>query len=150
MKVRQNLYIDQALSEALDVLAARAGGNKSRIVNAALADFLARRGAKAVDDVLKHRLDRMSRETASCRKTLDILVEALALFVRYQLTVTAPIPEADRAMRAVGNDRFERFVAQLGRQLASGKRSLEFDEPAFRSAFDGRVGRPDPESGEGQ
>jgi hypothetical protein len=48
----------------------------------------------------------------------------LALFIRYQLTVTAPLPEADAAAIAVGNDRFERFISQLGRQIAGGTRTL--------------------------
>jgi predicted transcriptional regulator len=127
MKVRQNLYIDRELAEALDGLAARRGGNKSRIVNEALRQWLARRASKEIDDLLKVRLDRMSRDIAAGRRDIEVVLEALALFVRYQLTVTAPLPEADTAALAVGNERFERFIAQLGRQLAGGKRSLDGD-----------------------
>jgi predicted transcriptional regulator len=125
MKVRQNLYIDRELSEALEGLALRPGGNKSRIVNEALRIWLARRATKEVDDLLKVRLDRISRETARCRRDIEVMLEALALFVRYQLTVTAPLPEADAAALATGNERFERFIAQLGRQIAGGKRTLD-------------------------
>ena len=124
MKVRQNIYIDRELSDALEGLAARPGGNKSRIVNAALEDWLARRGTKAIDDIFKARLDRLSREMSACRRDIEVVLEGLALFIRYQLTVTAPLPEADAAALAIGNDRFERFIAQLGRQLAGGKRTL--------------------------
>lgn len=124
MKIRQNLYIDRDLGDALDALVIRRGGNKSRIVNAALRDWLARRASKEVDDLLKVRLDRISREVAAGRRDIEVVLEALALFVRYQLTVTAPLPEADAAAIAVGNARFERFIAQLGRQLAGGKRTL--------------------------
>ena len=46
------------------------------------------------------------------------MLESLALFVRYQLTVTAPLPEADQAARAVGRDRFQAFVDQVGRTLS--------------------------------
>lgn len=124
MKVRQNLYIDRDLADALDALVIRRGGNKSRIVNAALRDWLARRASKEIDDLLKVRLDRISREVAAGRRDIEVVLEALALFVRYQLTVTAPLPEADTAALATGNARFERFIAQLGRQLAGGKRTL--------------------------
>jgi len=124
MKVRQNLYIDQSLSDALEALALRPGGNKSRMVNEALGTWLARRATKEVDDLLKPRLDRISRELGVCRRDIEVVLEALSLFVRYQLTVTAPLPEADTAARAVGNERFERFIAQLGRQIAGGKRTL--------------------------
>ena len=124
MKVRQNLYIDREISDALEALAAGPGANKSRLVNDAVASWLARRGAREVDDLLKGRLDRMSREIAGARRDLEVLLESLSLFVRYQLTVTAPLPDADTAARAIGRDRFEAFVAQVGRQLAAGTRTL--------------------------
>lgn len=130
MKFRQNLYIDQALSDALDDLARKPGTNKSQIVNDALAAYLARRGTKEIDDLLKGRLDRISREIGHARRDIEVLLESLSLFVRYQLTVTAPLPEADSAARAVGRERFEAFVNQVGRQLGSGKRSIgRVDEP---------------------
>jgi hypothetical protein len=130
MKVRQNLYIDRELSEALEGLASvRRGGNKSRIVNEALKDWLARRATRQIDDLLKVRLDRVSREIALCRRDIEVVLEALSLFVRYQLTVTAPLPEADAAALAAGNERFDRFIAQLGRQIAAGKRTLDAAEP---------------------
>lgn len=123
MKVRQNLYIDAELSTALDLLA-RGTRTKSRIVNDALKDYLARRASKEIDELLKTRLDRMSREMARMARDVDILLESLSLFVRYQLTVTAPLPEGDSAALAIGRDRFEAFVGQVGRQIAAGKRTL--------------------------
>lgn len=126
MKIRQNLYIDRELSEALEGLAIlRRGSNKSRVVNEALKDWLARRATRQVDDLLKIRLDRISREIGACRRDIEVVLEALSLFVRYQLTVTAPLPEADAAAIAAGNERFDRFIAQLGRQIAAGKRTLD-------------------------
>lgn len=124
MKVRQNLYIDRELSDALEALAAGTTGNKSWLVNDALADWLARRGTKEIDDLLKVRLDRISREVEHARRDIEVLLESLSLFVRYQLMVTAPLPDADSAAIAIGRDRFEKFVAQVGRQLAAGKRTI--------------------------
>ena len=80
MKVRQNLYIDAELSTALDMLA-RGSRTKSRIVNDALNDYLARKASKEIDDLLKTRLDRMSREMARMGRDVDILLESLSLFV---------------------------------------------------------------------
>lgn len=124
MKVRQNLYLDREITDALEALAAGNRGNKSRLVNDALAGWLARRGTREVDELLKPRLDRLSREIGLVRRDLDVVLESLALFVRYQLTVTAPLPDGDAAALAVGRDRFESFVAQVGRQLAAGTRTL--------------------------
>lgn len=129
MKIRQNLYLDQEVIDALDVLVAGPGGNKSRLVNDALANWLARRATSAVEDTFKIRLDRMSREQARVARDLEYLLESFALFVRYQLLVTAPIPEADTAALAIGRDRFEKFIGQVGRQLASGKRTFVEPEP---------------------
>ena len=130
MKVRQNLYIDRSLSDALDALASRPGANKSRIVNDALGGYLARRATREVDDLFKARLDRISRELGATRRDLEVLLESVALFVRYQLTVSAPLPEADAAALAVGRDRFEKFIAQVGRQIAGGRRTLPVTESA--------------------
>lgn len=124
MKIRQNLYLDREIGDALEALAAGNRGNKSHLVNDALRDWLARRGTRQVDDLLKVRLDRLSRELDGARRDIDVLLESLSLFVRYQLMVTAPLPEADAAGRAIGRDRFESFVAQVGRQIAAGTRTL--------------------------
>ncbi|MCJ2182408.1 CopG family transcriptional regulator [Novosphingobium sp. 1949] len=129
MKIRQNLYLDREIGDALEALAAGNRGNKSHLVNDALRDWLARRGTKEVDDLLKVRLDRLSRELDGARRDIDVLLESLSLFVRYQLMVTAPLPEADATGRAIGRDRFESFVAQVGRQIAAGTRTLAPPEP---------------------
>ena len=110
------------------LLAAGTVGNKSRLVNDALADWLSRRGAKEIDDLLKLRLDRITREIEHARRDIEVLLESLSLFVRYQLMVTAPLPDADAAAVAIGRDRFEKFVAQVGRQLAAGKRTIGHDQ----------------------
>jgi predicted transcriptional regulator len=132
MKFRQNLYLDRQLSEALDALAAKPGATKSGIVNDALAAWLARRGTREIDDLLKLRLDRMSRDIGRVARDVEVLLESLSLFVRYQLTVTAPLPDADSAARAAGRERFEAFVTQVGRQIGSGKRTLGESEDAQR------------------
>lgn len=124
MKVRQNLYIDRAISDALEALAAAPGGNKSRLVNAALAFWLARRGSKEIDALFKVRLDRLSRENQLIRRDVGVVLESLALFIRYQLNVTAPLPAADEVARALGRARFEEFVRLVSEQLATGKPTL--------------------------
>src|SRR3546814_12386922 len=79
-----------------------------------------------------------ARPICAVRRDVEVVPEALSLFVRYQLTVTAPLPEADSAARAVGNERFERLIAQLGRQIVGGKRTLT------AAQVDGEAGRAAP------
>ena len=128
MKVRQNLYLDREIADALEALAAGPNGNKSRLVNDALIGWLAHRGTHQTDALFKGRLDRMSRELSKIRRDGEILRESLSLFVRYQLTVTAPLPESDKVAFAIGRDRFEAFVGQVGRQLATGVPTLGLDD----------------------
>lgn len=132
MKVRQNLYLDRDISDALEALGAAPGTNKSRLVNDAVAAWLARRATKEVDDLFKARLDRITREIDKGRRDVEVLLESFSLFVRYQLAVMAPLPEADAAARAVGQKRFDAFLSQVGRQLAAGRRTLGSDPEAGR------------------
>ena len=133
MKIRQNLYIDRELSDALEALASRPGGNKSRLVNDAVRSWLARQATKEIDDLFKGRLDRLSRELGLVRRDLYVVLESFALFVRFYLLVTAPLPDADTAAFAVGMDRFEQFLGQLGRQVSSGKRTFGRNDPEQES-----------------
>ncbi len=53
---------------------------------------------------------------------MTVTAETLALYIRYYLTVTPPLPEQDqRAAQALGRERFEYFIEQLAKRLASGK-----------------------------
>ena len=122
MKPRHHLYLDDELTEQLEALAAKPGSSKSAIVSDALRAFVARRGAAELDDRLKVRLDRISRQLNRIERDQQILLESLALFVRYYLTVTAPLPEADQeAARALGQERFQAFIDQVGRRIAGGR-----------------------------
>ena len=121
MKPRHHLYLDDELTAQLERLSAKPGTSKSAIVADALRDYLNRRATRQVDDLLKVRLDRMSTQIGRIERDSLVLLETLSLFVRYQLTVTAPLPEGDKAAQAIGRERFRRFVDQVGRQLATGR-----------------------------
>jgi len=121
MKPRHHLYLDDELTARLDMLGSKPGTSKSAIIADALRDYLNRRATREVDDLLKSRLDRISTQLGRIERDAHVLLETLSLFVRYQLTVTAPLPEADKAAQAIGRERFRRFVDQVGRQLATGR-----------------------------
>src|SRR3546814_16910977 len=94
-KIRQNLYIDREIGDALDAMAAGHAGNKSRLVNDALRTWLRHRGASEAETARRMRLHELSKELASARRDIGTVVELLALFIRYQLMVTPP-PGEDR------------------------------------------------------
>jgi hypothetical protein len=122
MKPRHHIYLDDALTADLDRLARKPGASKSGIVAVALRAYLARGAASEVDAVLKVRLDRFSRAQGRAERNQEILLETLALYVRWQLTVTAPLPESQQAAaRAAGEARFQSFIDQLSRRLAAGR-----------------------------
>jgi len=123
-KIRHQLFLDADLSEKLEALAAKPGASKSAILADAVAAWLNRRGAQELDDRFGLRLNRISAQLNRIERDGQVLLESLALFVRYQLTVTAPLPEPDPAARAIGRDRFQSFVDQVGRQIADGGRTL--------------------------
>jgi predicted transcriptional regulator len=128
MKPRHHLYFDEALTAELEALAAKPGTSKSAIVADALRDYLRRRATRELDDMLKVRLDRMGAELGRLRRDLDVQLESFALFVLWQLTIQAPLPEGDAAARAVGRERFEAFVTEVGRRVAGERRAFRGTE----------------------
>jgi hypothetical protein len=127
-KVRHQLFLDVDLSERLEALAAKPGVSKSAILADALKAWLDRRGAHELDDRFGIRLNRISGQMNRIERDGHVLLESLALFVRYQLSVTAPLSEPDQAARAVARDRFQAFVDQVGRQIAGGRRTFADEE----------------------
>ena len=123
-KVRHQLFLPKPLSDRLEALAAKPGATKSAILTDAVTAWLNRQAASELENKFSQRLDRMSLALGRIERDGHILLESLALFIRYELMVQAPLPEADEAARAVGRDRFEAFVTRVGEALASGQRTL--------------------------
>ena len=123
-QVRHQLFLPREASDRLKELAARPGATKSSILAAALTAFLNRRGASELEDKFGIRLNRISDQLERIERNGHIELESLALFVRYMLTVNAPLPEEDDVARAIGRDRFQAFVARVGQQLATGRRTF--------------------------
>lgn len=126
-KVRHQLFLPKAISDRLEVLAAKPGASKSAILADAVTAWLNRRGASELEDKFALRLDRMTKAIGRVERDGQILLETLALFVRYELAIHAPLAENDAAGRALAAKRFEAFIAQVGRQLASGRRTIALE-----------------------
>jgi predicted transcriptional regulator len=92
------------------------------VVEAALASHLSPDGSDRLEAALARRLDRMTREIERLERHVTISNEALALFIRFWLTSTPPLPDtALPAAQAKGRERYEGFVEALGRRLARGR-----------------------------
>jgi hypothetical protein len=139
-KVRHQLFLPKDVTERLEDLAAKPGSSKSAILTDALIAWLNRRAGHELDDRFGLRLNRISVQLGRIERDGQVLLESLALFIRYQLNVTAPLPEADTASRAVGRDRFQAFIEQVARQIVRGDRTLD------RSGAGSDEARPGDES----
>ena len=119
---RLNLFIERDHARRLDELSTKKGVSKSSIVAAALASWLSPDAADKREAAMAKRLDRLSRQFEKLERDQNILIETVALYVRYYLTVSTPLPESHQeAARAQGKARFEQFVEQLGRHILRGR-----------------------------
>jgi predicted transcriptional regulator len=92
------------------------------IVETALLSHLSPDSSERMEAALGRRLDRLTRQLERLERHSTISNEALALFVRFWLTVTPPLPDtAQPAAQAKGRERYEGFVEALGRRLAKGQ-----------------------------
>jgi len=123
-KIRHQLFLPKAVSDRLEALAAKPGASKSAILTDAITAWLNRRGASELEDRFALRLDRMTSAIGRLERDGHIQLETLALFVRYELAIQAPLAENDHAGRAIAAKRFEAFIAQVGRQIAAGRRTI--------------------------
>ncbi len=118
---RINVYLELDHDKRLKDFCAMRGASKSSVVAAALASFLSPEGADRREAAIARRLDKIANQFERLSRDQTILIETLALFIRYQLSVTAPIPAAHQEVaRAQGRARFQQFIEQLARHLQRG------------------------------
>ena len=134
-KQRLSVYLEPDIMKALAAHAARRGHSLSLIAEAGIASFLSPDAAERQEAAIVKRLDQLDRRLARLERDLGISVETLAIFVRFWLTTTPSLPEpAAQAARAKAGERYEAFVAALGRRLATGpKLHQEISEEVGRA-----------------
>lgn len=125
MRNRMNVYFPPDLLRQVTQLADHKKLSRSAIVEAAVASFLSPDGADKREAAFTRRLDRLSRQIQRLERDLGITAETLALFIRFWLTTTPPLPnDAQAAAQAKGRERYEGFVEALGRRLQTGQSFL--------------------------
>jgi hypothetical protein len=116
-KTRYQLFLEPRLAERLEQLATRPGVSRSAILVEALDAWLSRQGTHELDERFGPRLDRISKQNARVQRDIQVLLESLSLFLHYLFCLHAQLPEPDAAARAIGRDRFQKFVDQVGRRI---------------------------------
>src|SRR6516165_876971 len=141
-KARLSVYLDPDMMAQLAELADRKQQSKSLIAEAAITSFLTPDNADRREAAVTRRLDLLTRQGERLERDLSIAAETLALFIRFWLTATPPLPEsAQAAAQAKGRERFESFLQTLGRRLAKGQSVLR--EVSFEGLSDSSTDRPE-------
>jgi len=118
---RINVYLERDHDKRLQDLCTLRGLSKSAVVAAALASFFSPDGADRREAAIARRLDKLTNQFDRLSRDQTILIETMGLFIRYQLSITSPLPEANQeAARAQGKVRFQQFIEQLARHLQRG------------------------------
>lgn len=126
MKERQNLYLESGLSQRLERLAEKPGSSKSAIMEDAFRAYLDHRGASELQDLLSPRLDKLTTQLNRIERSQRVLIESIALYIRFHFSVLPPLAEADQAAgRVLAQERYQAFIEQVGRKLAGQKGMVE-------------------------
>jgi hypothetical protein len=121
-RARLNIFIEPDHAKRLDQVAAHKGVSKSAVIAAALASFLSPDGEDQREAAIAKRLDRLSRQFDRLERDQNVLIESVALYIRYFLTVSIPVPEGQQeAARAQGRARYLQFIEQLARHIQRGR-----------------------------
>lgn len=111
MKSKHTFRLSPEIARQLADLAIRRRASQAEIVEAALASFLSPDASERMEAAVTRRLDRLARQNEKLEFQIEVVSEALALFVRFWLTANPPLPErALAAAQAQGKERYEGFV----------------------------------------
>ena len=119
MRIKHTFRLPPELSAKLADYANRKHVPQAFVVEAALSSYLSPDAPTRSEAALARRLDRIVRVQERVERHITISNEALAVFVRFWLTSTPPLPDtALAAAQTKGRERYEGFIEALGRRLA--------------------------------
>ncbi|GLI22651.1 putative transcriptional regulator [Xanthobacter flavus] len=125
-KAQITVDLDPDTMALLADYAARRDQPQSLVAEAAIASFLSPDATERREAAIAKRLDLLDRRMTRMERDVGISVETLAVFIRFWLTTTPALPEpAAQAARAKAGERYEAFVAALGRRLAKGPKLIQ-------------------------
>jgi hypothetical protein len=139
MRTAHTFRLPPELARKLADYAARKHVPQALVVETALASFLSPDGADRLEAALARRLDRMTRRIELLERHVTISNEAMAVFVRFWLTSTPPLPALRLRRR---KPRAE--SAMRGSSKRSADRSRADESSLTRSAETSMPPRPKP------
>ena len=118
MRQRHALYLSQAMTQRLQVMAETHGVAKSEILERALKRYLANESGDPPADLQALQQESNTRSLRRLERDLAVAAELIATFVRYFLTITPPLPGSEHAAaRALGQLRFDQVIEDIARRL---------------------------------
>jgi predicted transcriptional regulator len=122
MRTKHTFRLPPELAGRLAEFAKRKRVPQALVIETALASYLSPDGSERIEAALSRRLDRLTRHAERIERHVAISNEALALFVRFWLTATPPLPDTAQAAAAQvkGRERYNGYIEALGRRLAKG------------------------------
>jgi hypothetical protein len=125
MKSKIAVYVTRDVAARLAMAAKRPGTSKSQIVNDALDRFLDPARDQDLAATIVEGQRGLSREIRHLHRDLHTVAETLALWLRYFLTVTPPLPAGDQEpARLIGRQRFDVFIREVARRKPADRRYL--------------------------
>ena len=118
MRHRHALYLSEAMTQRLQIMAETHRVAKSEILERALKRYLANESGEPPADLRVLQQELNTRSFRRVERDLGIATELIATFVRYFLTITPPLPGSEHAAaRALGQLRFEQVIEDIARRL---------------------------------
>ena len=118
-KKRYCLYLSRPLAHQLERVASLRHGSKSALLEEALRKSLEPEQVPGVEEGLIRRLNELHRAVSAVARDQTVLNETTALFVRYMLAVTPPLPDSDQEpARLTGRKRYDVFLTEVGKRVA--------------------------------
>jgi predicted transcriptional regulator len=118
MRHRHALYLSEATTQQLQIVAETHHVSKSEILERALRRYLVSENTDRSYDLMNIQQEATTRSLRRVERDLAIAVELTATFVRYFLMITPPLPEdVHEAARALGQLRFERVIESVANRL---------------------------------
>jgi len=142
-KIRYQVFVDEDMAEKIETFCRQARITKSSLINKAVIANFEQRGETEIDQRYCKRLDKLSDDLERLRSVLELprrdlehiqrdvemILESLALFIRFSIAINAYMPMPDKATMAVAHERYLRFVDQVGHQIARGRSSSGVADP---------------------